>query len=172
MYVPPPIESSYTMREFLFHPLSDNLSLNEKVVSLIANIALTVFSLGTYAFVFFGVNAYDYWTESTPRDVVQLHQNKSKKMDLFKEYEKDLPFGVSDRRITETELAKHTQRNDLWIAISGLVFNLSPFLDDHPAGEDILLVNAGTDATQEFMKIGHTPYAHRMAMQYCIGRLV
>ena len=34
--------------------------------------------------------------------------------------------------ITAAELAKHTSRDDLWFSASGQVYNVTPFLDEHP----------------------------------------
>ena len=57
--------------------------------------------------------------------------------------------------ITSAELAKHTSRGDIWIALHGNVYDVTKWLVDHPGGETQLLENAGTDASEPFDAIGH-----------------
>ncbi len=42
----------------------------------------------------------------------------------------------------------------------------------HPGGEDVLLENAGRDATVPFMEVGHSKDAQSILKQYEIGMLV
>lgn len=52
---------------------------------------------------------------------------------------------------TIDEVAKHTTAEaGYWIILDGLVYNVTPFLWDHPGGELILKGLAGTDATVPF----------------------
>ena len=82
---------------------------------------------------------------------------------------------MSKRLITYEELSKHTSRSDCWIALNGKVFNVTPYLAEHPGGEDILLANAGTDATSEFNAKengeGHTEYAKSLTEKFLVGEL-
>jgi acyl-lipid Delta6-acetylenase / acyl-lipid (9-3)-desaturase len=57
------------------------------------------------------------------------------------------------RKFTEysmDEVAKHTARDDLWIAIHGKVYNVGSWLARHPGGDLALLDLAGKDATAAF----------------------
>lgn len=45
---------------------------------------------------------------------------------------------------SKEEVAKHTEPEDLWMVISGRVYNLTPFLEEHPGGDGVLMDNAGT----------------------------
>ena len=36
--------------------------------------------------------------------------------------------------ILDTELAKHSTKESLWIAIHGHVYDMTKFLDEHPGG--------------------------------------
>ncbi|KAI2780112.1 FMN-dependent dehydrogenase-domain-containing protein [Daldinia loculata] len=54
------------------------------------------------------------------------------------------------------ELAKHNTPSSCWIVVSGKVYDVTPYLGDHPGGPAILVKNGGTDATVEFRAI-HSP---------------
>ena len=51
---------------------------------------------------------------------------------------------------TEAEVAAHASDGDCWIIVSGKVYDVSEFLDDHPGGKAVLLNNGGKDATDMF----------------------
>jgi len=74
---------------------------------------------------------------------------------------------VPNRVITGNELSKHCTDGDIWMLISGRVFDVSKF--EHPGGKDILLTHAGRDATQEFEDIGHSANARVIMNKYYIG---
>ena len=58
---------------------------------------------------------------------------------------------MSQITITAEELAKHIVPGDLWIAVSGKVYDVSNFLSTHPGTEKPLLHFAGKDGTAGFM---------------------
>jgi cytochrome b involved in lipid metabolism len=60
--------------------------------------------------------------------------------------------------------------NNLWIAINGYVYDLSSFSRKHPGGTSVLFRRAGTNSSDAFNKVGHSPSAHRMMEKYKIGR--
>ncbi len=55
--------------------------------------------------------------------------------------------------VTPSELAKHTSSSDCWLALYGKVYDMTDFLDEHPAGPEAILDVAGRDATEEFEAI-------------------
>lgn len=58
-----------------------------------------------------------------------------------------------------------------FIVIHNKVYDVTAFLDNHPGGRDVLLCNAGTDATQAFQDINHSAIAYKMMEQYYVGEL-
>lgn len=51
------------------------------------------------------------------------------------------------------ELSYHDRSDDCWIAIHGLVYNLTDFADEHPGGEESIHRLCGKDGTEEFDSI-------------------
>lgn len=54
------------------------------------------------------------------------------------------------RMISPKELKKHNSRESCWIALSGVVYDFTDFIDEHPAGPEALLEYAGADGTAKF----------------------
>ena len=68
------------------------------------------------------------------------------------------------------EVRKHNnQETGVWIVLEDLVYDVSKF-DKHPGQFDILLLNAGKDATKQFLDI-HSEKAKKMREKFVIGRL-
>ncbi|KAH9625912.1 hypothetical protein KSS87_023432 [Heliosperma pusillum] len=49
------------------------------------------------------------------------------------------------------------------------VYDITPFLDDHPGGDDVLLTSTGKDATDDFEDVGHSENARNMLKDYYVG---
>ncbi|CAN6238812.1 unnamed protein product [Urochloa humidicola] len=69
------------------------------------------------------------------------------------------------------EVAKHNDRKDCWLVIAGKVYDLTPFMEEHPGGDEVLLACTGKDATADFEDIGHSDSAKELMPQYLIGEL-
>lgn len=48
---------------------------------------------------------------------------------------------------TYEEVAQHNQRDDCYVILYNKVYDVTEFLPDHPGGQQIILKNAGKDAT-------------------------
>ncbi|XP_011631411.1 cytochrome b5 reductase 4 isoform X2 [Pogonomyrmex barbatus] len=79
--------------------------------------------------------------------------------------------GGVPRVVTLSELANHNKQTDAWIAIRGVVFNVTRYMDFHPGGVDELMRGVGKDATKLFENV-HAWVNYQSILQKCIvGRL-
>lgn len=62
------------------------------------------------------------------------------------------------RQISLEEVAKHNKPDDCWVIVNHHVYDVTSFLDDHPAGRKIILLYAGKDATEAFLDIHNESY--------------
>ena len=60
------------------------------------------------------------------------------------------------KKFTAKQVSAHTTPTDCWMTISGAVYDVSAFLDEHPGGDEVMLELAGQDATEAFVEIGHS----------------
>lgn len=60
--------------------------------------------------------------------------------------------------IAYSEVQKHNTRDDCWVIVDGMVYDVTRFLPDHPGGPGIIVAHAGGDATKIFKPI-HPPDA-------------
>lgn len=82
------------------------------------------------------------------------------------------PFmNTSLNTFSMAEVKKHNSADSCWIIVHGHVYDCTRFLKDHPGGTDSILINAGTDCTEEFDAI-HSDKAKKMLEDYRIGELV
>uniref|UniRef100_A0A8C4J9U8 Cytochrome b5 type B n=1 Tax=Dromaius novaehollandiae TaxID=8790 RepID=A0A8C4J9U8_DRONO len=80
-------------------------------------------------------------------------------------------IAISDRDVaagapvfTLEEVARRNCSREAWLVIHGRVY-------DHPGGEEVLLEQAGRDATESFEDVGHSTDAREMLKQYYIGEI-
>ncbi|KAL2457724.1 Cytochrome b5 [Abeliophyllum distichum] len=69
------------------------------------------------------------------------------------------------------EVGKHDKTKDCWLIINGKVYDVTPFMDDHPGGDEVLLSATGKDATNDFEDVGHSDSAREMMDKYYIGEI-
>jgi cytochrome b involved in lipid metabolism len=73
--------------------------------------------------------------------------------------------------ISPEELSKHTDAHDCWIAIDGVVYDTTRFLQHHPGGPRTILNCAGRDATAEFAKHHASVTCPEVLASYILGQL-
>ncbi|CEG72906.1 Putative Cytochrome b5 [Rhizopus microsporus] len=78
---------------------------------------------------------------------------------------------MSTKVISLNEVAQHKSKNDLWLVIHNKVYDITSFVVEHPGGEEVLIDEAGKDATEAFEDIGHSDEAREMLDKYQIGVL-
>ncbi|KAJ4800969.1 Nitrate reductase [Rhynchospora pubera] len=82
------------------------------------------------------------------------------------------PFmNTASNHYTMSEVRKHSSQDSAWIVVHGHVYDCTAFLKDHPGGADSILINAGTDCTEEFDSI-HSDKAKALLDTYRIGELI
>ncbi|XP_037060933.1 LOW QUALITY PROTEIN: cytochrome b5 reductase 4-like [Peromyscus leucopus] len=73
--------------------------------------------------------------------------------------------------VTEEELKTHNRKDDCWICIRGLVYNVSPYMEFHPGGEDELMRAAGADGTDLFNEVHRWVNYESMLKECLVGRM-
>jgi len=80
--------------------------------------------------------------------------------------------------LTMQEVAKHNTASDAWIIIGNStnggpkVYNVTNYLDEHPGGREVLVLNLGKNADRRFEDNGHPPSARRELEKFLVGELV
>ncbi|CAL0315411.1 unnamed protein product [Lupinus luteus] len=75
----------------------------------------------------------------------------------------------NSKTFTFEEVAKHNNAKDCWIIINGKAYDVTPFLDDHPGGDEALVTATAKDATVDFEDIGHSDAAIEDLKKYYVG---
>ncbi|KAI3948289.1 hypothetical protein MKW92_004398 [Papaver armeniacum] len=82
------------------------------------------------------------------------------------------PFmNTTSTKYSISEVKKQNSADSAWIIVHGNVYDCTRFLKDHPGGADSILINAGTDCTEEFDAI-HSDKAKNLLEDFRIGELI
>ncbi|GMT33619.1 hypothetical protein PFISCL1PPCAC_24916, partial [Pristionchus fissidentatus] len=79
---------------------------------------------------------------------------------------------MSLKQVTLEEVSKHNSMRSLWFVIGNKVYDVTKFVDEHPGGCEVLLEQAGKDATEAFEDVGHSTDARAMKEEYLVGEVV
>ncbi|CAK0839449.1 unnamed protein product [Prorocentrum cordatum] len=79
--------------------------------------------------------------------------------------------GLDAGAVGPEELRGHAGRASCWVAVGGIVCDVTAFLDEHPGGPESLLVHGGADASAAFEAAGHSAAARRQVAQLAVGPL-
>ncbi|CAL9135039.1 unnamed protein product [Musa textilis] len=74
------------------------------------------------------------------------------------------------RTYTKEEVSLHNTRTDCWIIVKDKVYNVTPYVEEHPGG-DAILNNAGGDSTEGFYGPQHATRVFDMVDEFYIGDL-
>lgn len=80
-------------------------------------------------------------------------------------------FKIPDKEFTLEEVAKHNKKDDLWIAVKGIVLDVTNWVDEHPGGPQALFSHMGRDATEEFKMLHDDEVIPKYAPEIVIGRV-
>ena len=81
--------------------------------------------------------------------------------------------GMHDKVLKEytlADVAQHSSQKDIWIVVKGKVYDVTPYVEEHPGGLAILR-NAGGDATEGFHGPQHPPRVFDIIDDFLIGKL-
>lgn len=67
------------------------------------------------------------------------------------------------------EVSVHNSAVDLWMIVHGKVYDVTPFVNSHPGGPEVLFEYAGTDCTESFDEVGHSQDSIDMLKPLCKG---
>ena len=76
----------------------------------------------------------------------------------------------SKKKYLKKDVEKHHYKNDCWIIVKDKVYDVTVFLDSHPIGRDIILMNGGNDCNKHLFF--HSKYANSILKKYFIGYLI
>lgn len=80
-------------------------------------------------------------------------------------------FTIPEKEYTMEEIAKHNTKEDLWVAVKGVVMDLSDWLEEHPGGPQAIMNFMGRDATEEFEMLHDDEVIPKYAPKQVIGRV-
>ncbi|KAG1367716.1 cytochrome B5-like protein [Cocos nucifera] len=86
---------------------------------------------------------------------------------------KGTPPNVASKTLktyTKEEVSLHNKRDDCWIIVKGKVYDVTPYVEEHPGG-DAILNNAGGDSTEGFYGPQHATRVFDMVDEFHIGDL-
>lgn len=73
---------------------------------------------------------------------------------------------------TRKQVAEHNTNKNTWLIIHNNVYDVTAFLNEHPGGEEVLIEQAGKEATENFEDVGHSSDAREMMKKFKIGELI
>nr|XP_043621552.1 cytochrome B5-like protein [Erigeron canadensis] len=76
----------------------------------------------------------------------------------------------SVKAYNKAEISLHNKRTDCWIIIKEKVYDVTPYVEEHPGG-DAILSHAGDDSTEGFFGPQHATRVFDMIDDFYIGEL-
>ncbi|XP_077217781.1 cytochrome B5-like protein isoform X2 [Tasmannia lanceolata] len=76
----------------------------------------------------------------------------------------------ASKLFTKPEVSLHNTRTDCWIIIKDKVYDVTPYVEEHPGG-DAILAHAGDDSTEGFYGPQHATRVFDMVDEFYIGDL-
>ena len=76
-----------------------------------------------------------------------------------------------ENKYTKEEVALHNTKEDCWIIIKDIIYDITDFISIHPGGASILASQGGKDATEFFEELHRPEIIDEVASDYKIGIL-
>ncbi|CAD6580155.1 MAG: hypothetical protein TREMPRED_002675 [Tremellales sp. Tagirdzhanova-0007] len=76
---------------------------------------------------------------------------------------------AEDKSLNLDSLKAHVSRESLWMLLHDKVYDVTKFMDEHPGGDEVLMEEAGRDATEAFEDVGHSDEARGMLPKMLMG---
>ncbi|KAF4552596.1 Fumarate reductase-like protein [Elsinoe fawcettii] len=80
-------------------------------------------------------------------------------------------FKVPEKEFSLEEVAKHNKKDDLWVAVKGVVMDLTNWVQEHPGGPQALYSHMGKDASEEFAMLHDDEVIPKYAADIVIGKV-
>ena len=61
------------------------------------------------------------------------------------------PISTESDVFTMSDVERHNTRADCWTVVDGTVYDVTSFVDRHPAGTEDIIEMCGTDASEDFL---------------------
>ncbi|EKM59776.1 uncharacterized protein PHACADRAFT_137978 [Phanerochaete carnosa HHB-10118-sp] len=71
--------------------------------------------------------------------------------------------------ITYDDLKANSTKNSLYVLLHTKVYNVTKFIEEHPGGDEVILAEAGKDATEAFEDVGHSDEARALLKGFYVG---
>ncbi|XP_075982301.1 cytochrome b5-like [Anticarsia gemmatalis] len=78
------------------------------------------------------------------------------------------------KEYTFADVATRNGRNGqpLWMVYKDSIYDLTKYMHEHPGGDDVLMDEAGKDATRAFDDVGHSSDAKHVMTKHKVGEIV
>ncbi|KAK9075250.1 hypothetical protein SSX86_003571 [Deinandra increscens subsp. villosa] len=80
-------------------------------------------------------------------------------------------MALNQKTFVFDDVCKHNKPDDCWLLISGKVYDVTQFVDNHPGGWDVWRRATGKDATIDFSDVGHSDIAKGKMKIFYIGEI-
>ncbi|NTU98521.1 hypothetical protein HGA64_00730 [Candidatus Falkowbacteria bacterium] len=83
---------------------------------------------------------------------------------------------VKEIVLSASLVAKHNTQKDCWMIVSGKIYDVSSYMNQHPAGAEVIVPSCGKDGTDAFSTKGgqgsnHSSFAWKLLGNYYVGDL-
>ncbi|KAI0824767.1 cytochrome b5 [Trametes gibbosa] len=76
---------------------------------------------------------------------------------------------MASKLVTYAELKAHTGKDSLYLLLHEKVYDVTKFIDEHPGGDEVIIAEAGRDATEAFEDVGHSDEARALLTDLLVG---